>query len=665
MSASDLPDELWARVLELGAGAASSALGFRDLCAVAIASRRLRRLSLHPSLWSALLSRDFPTQSSQPSTASSSSQQQLHPKSVYKTKFERHKVRMAEARRRVVFEAEGRVLACRRRLTQLEESLQAEGEKMKAAAQELDNLERVRRASVALNVWQPQVVRGRQKQLVQQCTVPVDSRLSDVNMELKVCKQQIATYKNIYNKEKEKLNEYEEALKRAIYHPLQSSHTSSIANEPQAKRKKLKFAQQRQSSPDVFVSTCSLSCFRSEAVGLVGGGDCWCFEERENPLLNLELSLWMGGSLVDSSAEGVSSSLCLCHSTSEKAGFEHSSCASSGDGNCEAGIDFGQDDLVVNEIGMAIAEVMHVCSDHDDDEGTDSGEDFDENEGPLSLESDSTDDVVDIDNELVISPTFSSCNASESSINKSDSGNSSINGTPPLVSAMKGSRAKLGIATSLSVSWAPDVYDPPVTSGSHTVKGHQRISRKSHYKYKPAKSSSSRSSSGSKKDRKHSRHSSSSSSSSHKRDKKPSYRNTVGGVSVGGASSSRNTDASAVQYRDLYSSSGGSRIDIAVPQYSKLSPLVPSESATYRNVYNSTSGSRTDPTVPQCSKLSPLVTSESASLAGTVAVLKTLEPIKRSSSCCKEQPLSFLSRQFVAAKYKGMFSLWSHNQLAS
>ncbi|BAF06521.1 uncharacterized serine-rich protein C215.13 [Oryza sativa Japonica Group] len=374
----------------------------------------------------------------------------------------------------------------------------------------------------------------------------------------------------------------------------------------------------------------------------------------------------MGGSLVDSSAEGVSSSLCLCHSTSEKAGFEHSSCASSGDGNCEAGIDFGQDDLVVNEIGMAIAEVMHVCSDHDDDEGTDSGEDFDENEGLLSLESDSTDDVVDIDNELVISPTFSSCNASESSINKSDSGNSSINGTPPLVSAMKGSRAKLGIVTSLSVSWAPDVYDPPVTSGSHTVKGHQRSSRKSHYKYKPAKSSSSRSSSGSKKDRKHSRHSSSSSSSSnHKRDRKPSYRNTVGGVSVGSSSSSRNTDASAAQYRDLYSSSGGNRIDIAVPQYSKLSPLVPSESATYRNVYNSTSGSRTDPTVPHCSKLSPLVTSESASLAGTVPVLKTLEPIKRSSSCCKEQPLSFLSRQFVAAKYKGMFSLWSHNQLAS
>lgn len=242
MSASDLPDELWARVLELGA--ASAALGFRDLCCLAIASRRLRRLSLHPALWLGLISRDFPSQSL-PSSSSSSQQQQQQqpdPKSLYKTKFERHKLRMAEARRRAVYEAEGRVLACRRRLTELEESMCAEGDMMKATAQELDNLERVRRASVALNVWQPQVVHGRQKQLVQQCTVPVDSRLSALHMELKVCKQQIATYKNAYNKEKIKLNEHEEALRRAKYHPMQkSSHTSPPSgNEPQAKRKRLK-----------------------------------------------------------------------------------------------------------------------------------------------------------------------------------------------------------------------------------------------------------------------------------------------------------------------------------------------------------------------------------------------------------------------------------------
>lgn len=47
---------------------------------------------------------------------------------------------------------------------------------------------------MALNVWQPEVVRGRQKQIVEQCVVNVDSRISALDMELKLCKQQIAGY---------------------------------------------------------------------------------------------------------------------------------------------------------------------------------------------------------------------------------------------------------------------------------------------------------------------------------------------------------------------------------------------------------------------------------------------------------------------------------------
>ncbi|KAG8078271.1 hypothetical protein GUJ93_ZPchr0007g5764 [Zizania palustris] len=340
----------------------------------------------------------------------------------------------------------------------------------------------------------------------------------------------------------------------------------------------------------------------------------------------------MGGPLVDSSAKGVSSCLCLCHGTCERADLEHGSCACSRDGNVEAEIAFGQDDLVVeeNEIAMAIAEMMHFYSD-DDDEGTDTDDDS-ENEDPLSLESHSTNDLVDIGTELVTSPAFPSCDASESPIDKSDDGNSSINSTPVLVSAMKGSRAKRGMVTRLSVSWASDVYDPPVTSGSHTVKGHQRSSRKIHYKYKSTKSSSSRSSSsGSKKDKKYTRYSS---SSNYKRDRKPSHRSANGGGGSGGSSSSSNrkTDTRAAYYGKVYTSSSGNGTDTSFPQYGNLSPLVPSESAP---------------------------------LEEAVPVVKTMEPIKRSSSCCKEQPFSILSRQFVAAKYKGMFSFWSQNQLAS
>ncbi|PIA53021.1 hypothetical protein AQUCO_01000708v1 [Aquilegia coerulea] len=43
------------------------------------------------------------------------------------------------------------------------------------------------------------------------------------------------------------------------------------------------------------------------------------------------------------------------------------------------------------------------------------------------------------------------------------------------VSAMKGSRERQGQHENiLTVKWAPDVYDPPVTSLSHTVKGHSQ-----------------------------------------------------------------------------------------------------------------------------------------------------------------------------------------------
>lgn len=45
---------------------------------------------------------------------------------------------------------------------------------------------------MALNVWQPEVIRARQRQIVQNCSISVDSRINVVEMELKLCKQQIA-----------------------------------------------------------------------------------------------------------------------------------------------------------------------------------------------------------------------------------------------------------------------------------------------------------------------------------------------------------------------------------------------------------------------------------------------------------------------------------------
>ena len=47
---------------------------------------------------------------------------------------------------------------------------------------------------MALNVWQPEVIRGRQKQIVEQSAVPVESRVHSLEMELKLCRQRISGF---------------------------------------------------------------------------------------------------------------------------------------------------------------------------------------------------------------------------------------------------------------------------------------------------------------------------------------------------------------------------------------------------------------------------------------------------------------------------------------
>ncbi|ONK77932.1 uncharacterized protein A4U43_C02F12450 [Asparagus officinalis] len=228
---SILPDELWTRIMELGTS--SSQLSYRDLCSISISCRRLRRLSDDPILWSNLLSLDFPSSSS-----SSSSDSPL--KSLYKLRFERVKALRQLEWRRKVLAAENRVMLCRLNLKQLEGLIIKESERLQAALTELNNLERVRRASVALNVWQPEVVRGRQKQMVEQCTVPIESRLHSLNMEIKVCRQQIEIHKKSYNHQKQQLEEGSEELKSMKYNPLYCYQSTETVNNVTRNQKKLK-----------------------------------------------------------------------------------------------------------------------------------------------------------------------------------------------------------------------------------------------------------------------------------------------------------------------------------------------------------------------------------------------------------------------------------------
>ncbi|XP_078437663.1 F-box family protein [Wolffia australiana] len=228
----NLPDELWSRIMEIGIR--SSVLGFRELCCLSISCRRLHRLSAEDDLWSVLLAEDFPQD------GSSSLGLYSDPKSSYKAKFERNRARKLAAWRLAVLKEDSQISECSRRLEELRSLVGKEQEKLKAAISELRNLDRVRRASVAVQVWQPAVVHSCQRQLVEQCTVPIDSRTRALEMEIKLCNQQIEIYSKNFSHHRRKLDERKEALASLKYHPVDSFSRGGLSDRTAKRRKKQK-----------------------------------------------------------------------------------------------------------------------------------------------------------------------------------------------------------------------------------------------------------------------------------------------------------------------------------------------------------------------------------------------------------------------------------------
>lgn len=224
-----LPDELWRKILEIGVQ--SSGFTYKDLCCLSISCRRLRRLSDEDPLWNPLLSSDFPlTQTSSansflnschPSSTSPSS------KSLYKIRFEKDKERRIAAHRRAIFRKESQIAEHSRKLRDIENRIIQESTKMRETAAELSNFRKVRQASAALKVWQPEVIRGRQKQLVEQCVVPAESRIHALEMELRLCRQQIMNLKKSHRDEKHRLDTAKEELLSLNYHPVREHKSES------------------------------------------------------------------------------------------------------------------------------------------------------------------------------------------------------------------------------------------------------------------------------------------------------------------------------------------------------------------------------------------------------------------------------------------------------
>ncbi|CAH2038543.1 unnamed protein product [Thlaspi arvense] len=234
MSAEEIPEELWRKILEIGVK--SSTFSYKDLCCVSISSRRLCRLSCENSLWHFLLFQDFS------SHINSTSSSQSPTKFIYRTRFEREKDRKVAAHRRALLRKESEISELCRRIRELEARLSEEAERFEAASVEFLNLQRIRQASVALNVWQPEVVRDRQKQMVEQNVVPVEGRLRALEMEIKLCKQQISGVNRALREVKHRFDVAQKELESMKYHPLRDYKLVRSGNHQvtNAKRKKLK-----------------------------------------------------------------------------------------------------------------------------------------------------------------------------------------------------------------------------------------------------------------------------------------------------------------------------------------------------------------------------------------------------------------------------------------
>lgn len=138
MLANALPDELVRKILE--SGVQNRSFTYKDLCCLSIACRRLHRLSAEDSLWSHLLSSDFPNNSSHSSSSSSASSI----KAVYRTRFEKDRERKLAAHRRAVLRKESQVAENLRKVREIESKLRDEADKLKFTAAELSNLRRAR-----------------------------------------------------------------------------------------------------------------------------------------------------------------------------------------------------------------------------------------------------------------------------------------------------------------------------------------------------------------------------------------------------------------------------------------------------------------------------------------------------------------------------------------
>ncbi|XP_057823967.1 F-box protein SKIP24 isoform X1 [Cryptomeria japonica] len=220
---SAIPDEIWMQIMDIGVQ--RNILNYRDLSSLAISSRRLCRLSNHSFLWELLWTKDFPSDSIPESLTKDL-------KSLYKQKFERVKSTKIAAHKRSVLRVQSQALVLERECKDLGTLLNGERRRLNSTLSELKNIERARQSSVALKIWQPEIIHTRQQDVVEQTPVRTDSRIHSLKMEIAVCKERIERFSRSICEKNSLMERVKSKLESLQYKPLPESCISRFQGSP-------------------------------------------------------------------------------------------------------------------------------------------------------------------------------------------------------------------------------------------------------------------------------------------------------------------------------------------------------------------------------------------------------------------------------------------------
>ncbi|XP_024403253.1 F-box protein SKIP24 isoform X2 [Physcomitrium patens] len=232
-----LPDELWTKIL--GLGIEKEVLDYRDLCSLAFVCRRIKKISYFDCIWRPLWERD----QAKLSVGSSSRNLVVEPgmarkendakafRDLYRIRFEKVRAAIMAAHRRRVLRVESQVAVLQKEAQQYQLDIQVERRKLVATVAELKSFEVARRSAIAIQVWQPQAVRARQQEVLEQQSVNVGARQQSLQMEINVCRERVQQFEKSLQAKKSAIEKCKKELDSLTFNPSRKLHDSSNTDE--------------------------------------------------------------------------------------------------------------------------------------------------------------------------------------------------------------------------------------------------------------------------------------------------------------------------------------------------------------------------------------------------------------------------------------------------